>query len=306
MGTERLKYHRILQSVAMTPWAMEHAYWLKVVDVLEFQAAGLKLTAEEIRAHTGIRAADRPRSQQQKSVAVIGLRGVIEHRAEQIDDVSGPGGTSVEGFRKRFRQAMSIPEVGAIVLDVDSPGGSVDGVPELAAEIREARGQGKPILASINTLGASAAYFIASAADQVSITSSGQVGSIGVFAAHEDIAARLEADGRKVTLVHAGKYKVEGNPFEPLSDEARDHLQARVDAYYSMFVDAVAEGRDVERKAVTGGMGEGRVLGPKEAMKEKMVDRIETLEQTIQRALTSRPRKSARGQMAIRERLAHI
>ena len=276
------KYSRILRAVARMPWAILPSRMSDIIDVLAYQAAGGKLSADEVREYAGLAAARPARSEQANGVAVIGLRGIISHRIEAVDDISGPGGTSVEGFRSRLRDALQSPQVGSVVIDVDSPGGSVEGVDEMAAEIHAARGD-KPIVAVANTLAASAAYYLASQADEVVVTPSGEVGSIGVFAAHEDISTALEREGVKMTLIHAGKHKIEGNPFEPLTDEARDAIQGDVDRHYAMFVDAVARGRGVKASAVRGGFGEGRTLGAREAVAEGMADRVGTLDETIRR-----------------------
>jgi signal peptide peptidase SppA len=278
-----IKYARILREVCGALWAIQPMRLSDIVDVLAYQAAGGKLSMDEIREYVGMQAARPERVMQAgQGVAVIGLRGIISHRIEQVQDISGPGGTSVEGFRTRLRDALASTQVGAIVLDVDSPGGNVDGVPEMAAELFAARGE-KPIVAVANTTAASGAYYIASQADEVVITPSGDVGSIGVFSAHEDMSAALEQEGIKMTLIHAGKYKVEGNPFEPLSDEGREAVQGRVDAVYDEFIDAVARGRGVKASAVRNGFGQGRSVGAREAVTMSMADSVETLDQVIQR-----------------------
>lgn len=292
-----LKYSRICRAVASMPWAIVPQRLADIVDVLTFQANGGKLSAEEIRELVEIQSASSHSrvTSAGNGVAVIGLRGLISHRIEQVQDISGPGGTSVEGFRDRLRHALASNEVGSIIIDVDSPGGSVDGIPELAAEIFESRGD-KPIVAVANTLAASAAYYLASQADEFVVTPSGDVGSIGVYAAHEDVSEKLTQEGRKITFIHAGKYKVEGNPFEPLSEEAHASIQESVDRHYEMFIDAVARARGVKASVVANGFGEGRVLGAQDALAEGMVDRIETLEQTVARlqgARSSGQRKRA-------------
>jgi signal peptide peptidase SppA len=172
--------------------------------------------------------------------------------------------------------------VGAIVIDIDSPGGSVFGTPELADEILKARGA-KPIIAVANSNADSAAYWIASAADEIVGTPSSMVGSIGVWTMHVDFSKMDERVGMKVTYVSAGKYKVEGNEYEPLGEEAQAALQARVDEYYGMFVAAVAKGRGVTASAVRNGYGEGRVVTAKQALALGMIDRIGTLGQTLAR-----------------------
>lgn len=215
-------------------------------------------------------------------VAVLGVYGVISQRQAQVEDISGPGGTSVERLTQRFRSVIADGSVRAVVFDHDSPGGGVYGVEELAKEIVAARGK-KPIAAVANSLSASASYWLASAADEIVVTPSGEVGSIGVFSAHEDLSKFLDAEGIKVTLVSAGKFKVEGNPFEALGEEARAAIQARVDDYYGAFVRAVAKGRGVSPEDVRKGFGQGRVVGSKEAVSSKMADREGTLDETVRR-----------------------
>jgi signal peptide peptidase SppA len=183
------------------------------------------------------------------------------------------------------------------VLDIDSPGGSIAGITELAAEIRSARGA-KPIVAVANTLAASAAYWLGSQADQFVVTPSGHVGSIGVYAVHQDVSKMLDEAGVKMTIVSAGPHKTEGNEFEPLTDEARAEIQARVDASYDQFVEDVAAGRNVPVATVRADFGGGRVLTARDALKAGMVDRVETLAQTIQRvgrSASSARRMSAEG-----------
>lgn len=224
------------------------------------------------------------------SVEVIGLKGILMPMGGLLAlffDLENP----LDRFTREFQNAVGDSEVGAIVIDVDSPGGVVDFIPETAAMIHEARGK-KPITAVANTMAASAAYWLASQADEVSVTPSGEAGSIGVYAAHRDLSGALEMQGIKTTLVSAGKYKVEGNPYEPLSDEAKIHIQEDVDAFYEMFTADVARGRGVKQKDVTEGYGEGRVLSAKNAVRAGLADRVETLGEAVAR-LSSRSRGSA-------------
>ena len=296
MDTEALKYRRIVARVYSTPWAMQGNRLADVMDVLAFQSSGGKLTEDEIRAYVGIDAVKGKRVENvQGGIRVLGLRGIISHRMEMMDDISGPGGTSTEAFGQRLAEAVADPSVGAIVVDVDSPGGSVDGVPELAAQIRAARDV-KPIIMVANTLAASAAYWLASQATEIAITPSAEVGSIGVFAAHRDISAQLEQDGERVTLISAGKFKTEANPYEPLTDEARAALQGKVDAAYHKFISAVADGRRATVDAVAADYGQGRTLDAEAALEAGMVDSIETMDQVIARV---------RGRNADARRRAH-
>jgi len=212
------------------------------------------------------------------SVMVMPLYGVINQRGS--GDFSGPSGTSVQQFTQQFRQAVNDPNVKAIVIDVDSPGGSVSGVDELASEIFNARKQ-KKITAVSNCLCASAAYWLASQASELVVSPSSLTGSIGVYQAHEDDSEALAAAGVKVSLISAGKFKTEGNNTEPLGDDARSAMQGMVDDFYSLFTKAVARGRGVAVKAVVNGFGQGRVLTAQDAVKQGLADRIGTLDDVL-------------------------
>ncbi len=224
------------------------------------------------------------------SVAVIPLHGTISQRMSMFSAMSG--GTSTEMFGNAFREQLNDPSVKAIVMDVDSPGGSSFGVAELAQLIMSARGQ-KPVLAAINSTGASAAYWIASAADQVFITPGGIAGSIGVYAVHQDISQLEANEGVKTTLISAGEHKTRGNPHEPLSEDDKSHIQALVDDTYQRFIRDVARGRNTSLKAVRNDFGKGDVFTADQALKANMVDGIKTLEEVIIAAASARPRRLA-------------
>lgn len=154
----------------------------------------------------------------------------------------------------------------AIVLDVDSPGGSVDGVPELAAKIRSITTM-KPVVAVARPFMASAAYWLASAANVVLSMRSGCVGSIGVWCAHIDVSGFEEKMGVKTTLIASSPEKVEGHPYAPLSDEARATMQKSVDAHYKSFSGDVAKFR-----GITVTRNHARCLDAPDAAKERLID----------------------------------
>lgn len=214
------------------------------------------------------------------SIGVLPLYGTVVQRTSVADDVSGSGFMSLTKFVAQLRAMADEPSVKGIVLDIDSPGGSVYGTQEAANEIMALRGK-KPVYAVANSLAASAAYWIASAASEFYITPGGEAGSIGVFAAHRDMSAALEKEGIKTTLISAGKYKTEGNPFGPLSDEAQAAMQSRIDAYYGAFTRGVAKARGVDVAAVREGMGQGRVLGASDAVAAKMADGVMTFDEVL-------------------------
>jgi signal peptide peptidase SppA len=279
-----LKYARVAQMIYNSPWAILPEKLSAILEIAHLRISGGSLTDEEIQARIGA-GSPRPNPRSSGAVAVLPLTGVIMHRANMFTDISG--GTSTELFTAAFRQVLADPMIKAIVLDVDSPGGTVDGVEELASEIFQAREQ-KKVYAVANTLAASAAYWIASSATELIVTPSGRVGSIGTMLAHQDVSELSKSLGVKTTLVSAGKFKTEGNEFEPLSDAARAALQAYVDEFYGTFVKAVARNRGVSPSDVRNGYGEGRMVGAKQAVALGMADRVATLDETLARLGASR------------------
>lgn len=308
--SNELKYQRIIQAALAEPWAILPSKLAVIQQLIAFRAEGGQLSEEEIKArigeprsdamkkvarsgkHPSTRSEGQPQQQTGGAVAILPLLGTIIPRANLMSEMSG--GTSVQRFTNNLRQALRDPDVASIVIDVDSPGGQVGGVPELADEIYQSRGD-KRIVAVANTLAASAAYWIGSAADELVVTPSGEVGSVGVVAMHEDWSKFLEEKGVKVTFIHAGEHKVEGNAYEPLDDEAKAFFQSRVDDYYGMFVDAVARGRGVSPATVKADFGQGRTFGGREAVRLGMADRIETLDAVVDRLLTPSQPPPGRG-----------
>lgn len=299
-------YPRVVRAVREQPWALMPEKLAVMLDLLRFRAGGGRLTQEEIQERLGEgRAEDQvpdawlfglegeplaavgrggplaaaTAGQAPGSVvAVLPVHGVLTQRADMFSEMSG--GTSIERLTANFRAALADPAVRAIVFDHDSPGGGVYGVQELADEMRAARGR-KPTEAVSNSLMASAAYWLGSQADRVSVTPSGQVGSIGVYAAHADLSQFYEQLGEKWTLLHYGENKVLGNPFEPLSDEARQAMQESVDEYGRSFDQAVAKGRGVSAAKVRSDFGQGLVFGAREAVERGLADRVASLEDVV-------------------------
>lgn len=294
---------RLLRAFASQPWFIEPRKAEQIIAALELRA-NYGVRAEPYRAEPAQRPAP---SASVGNVAVIRLYGPILPRAEAVKDVSQASALMTE-FQQAFRSVASDPNVSAIVLDIDSPGGQVDLVPETAAMVMKARRADRPIVAVANTLAASAAYWIASAADEISVTPSGEVGSIGVYTVHEDVSELLAAEGVRVTFISEGPRKVEGNPFEPLGAEARAALQANVKHFYDMFTADVAKGRNVALSVVKADpessdahFGGGRVYPAKQAVKLGMADRVETLDEAILRL-----QRKSRGTNKYRGALASI
>jgi signal peptide peptidase SppA len=213
-------------------------------------------------------------------IAVVPLQGVITPSGGgPKGQLLGMGG-GICGFRQELAKAAADETVDQIVIEVNSPGGLTDRVPETAALVRKVR-ESKPITAVANTMAGSAAYWLASQANEVVVAPSGEVGSIGTYMLHTDKSEANEKAGLNVTLTSAGRFKTEGNAYEPLSDEAAEARQRKVDLFYGKFVADVAAGRGVSTNDVVEGYGEGRTLLAEAAVEAGLADRVATLEETV-------------------------
>lgn len=275
-----MKYEHIIGYVANTLWAIDRAKLDQILSVLAFRAAGHQFSADEIETRIGSAAA-RPTQPTGGSVAVLSLRGTLAHRMDSMEESSG--GCSAERFAQQIQMLAADPRVGTIVIDVDSPGGTIPGVMEAADAVWAARAS-KRVVAVANSMMASAAYWIASQAHElVAIPSALDrcIGSIGVFTVHADIAEKLKQEGVKMTLISAGKNKAAINPFTPLTDDQRAEIQASVDAVYVQFLAAVARGRGVSVAQVKEQYGDGRAFSAPDAKAAGLIDRLATMEQVL-------------------------
>lgn len=299
-----MKYAHLFAAVAGEPWAIHSVKGQAILDFLilaELGEAGRGselemrvLEAKKLHPGTEAKIARSP-----GGVAIIPIHGVMAQRMGMLQRSSG--GASSDAIGRQVTAAADNSEIKAIVLHVESPGGAVFGLRELADRIHDAKAA-KPVIAQVDSYAASAAYWAASQASEVVISPGGEVGSIGVLSVHEDISRRMEAEGVTRTIVSAGKFKVEGNPYQPLEEEARATLQARVDSAHADFLAAVARGRGVEVSHVAENYGQGRMIGDSKAVSLGMADRIATLDQTLQRFAKSDPGiDTRRARLAIAE-----
>lgn len=275
-------YAHILSAVARTPWAILPAKFAEIQAFLVRASAGRDLSDAEVAAVIQAQAGGGRTSVRVGSTAVVAVHGVLTRYVSAMAKSSGA--MTLDDIEADFNRAVADPQVQTVVLDVDSPGGSVYGIPEFAAKVAAAR-EKKRIVAVVNNLAASAAYWVAAAAHEVVITPSGQAGSIGVFLAHEDVSQALEQAGVKMTFIKAGRFKTEGNPYEALSEDGRAHMQEMVDGYHAMFIKAVADGRGVSQTKVREDFGQGRLMMAGAAVKAGLADSVGTLEGVLGRLL---------------------
>lgn len=300
MPTLSMRKHAVrnlVRAALQTEWQIVEEKLEAVCELLTLRAQGLEYSADEVRMRIGYRQDEEDDEEEGPvvldGVSILPLQGVLAPRMNLMSQISG--GTSTQQFGQWFAAAMANPQVGAIVIDCDSPGGSAQGNEEVANLIRSSRGKGKPIIAVASGQMASAAYYIASAADQVVASPSSQLGSIGTFMVHGESSRADQNAGVTYSIIKAGVNKAVGNSHEPLTSSTRAVIQERVDDLNQMFVAAVAANRKVSAETVDQNFGQGKVMLAPRAMAAGMADRIATLDQVVteqQAALRGRKKLS--------------
>jgi signal peptide peptidase SppA len=273
-------------AILNSPWAILPDNYLEIREIYLRHSRGEKPDIAAIQAQLG-----RPLQNERlaysienpgpdgRGTAVIPIQGVIAKRMNLFMEISG--GTSTRLLALDLRQAVADPKVHSILLVFDSPGGQVDGVQEIAREIRAVRGV-KPIIALADGMAASAAYWMASAADAIYAASdTTQVGSIGVVAQHRDITKADEMQGLKVTLVTSGGEKGLLNEHVPLTPESMSTLKKVVDQICGIFVSEVAANRGTSVQDVLDRMAGGRLFIGEEAQKAGLIDGILSRDQVL-------------------------
>lgn len=291
----------------VTQWA-DRALNLNMVNVQVGPGVLAMDDDEDYAALRAAREAERIASAQASGVQVVPIHGLLVPRGMHIEPCQTA--TSYEDVRQQVTAAAADPMIEHIVLDVDSPGGSVAGCMELAATIN-ALTQQKPITAVVNYSGYSAAYALASAASQVVVSPSSGVGSIGVIARHMDVSKYNDANGVKITTIYAGDHKNDLSPYEPLTDQAAEFLRQMVVDAYQEFVGSVAKHRGMDEQAVRDTQAQV-YFGPK-AVSAGLADKVEAPQDAVNRiaaevaaARSGRAKSSAPTRRAIAAQAAAV
>ena len=245
------------------------------LDVI-LSVLGARIGLADLAAPVGYTPAARALGPPSGKVAVIPIHGTLVRRTSGIEAESGLA--SYTGIAEQLDAAMASPEIAAILLDIDSPGGESGGVFDLADRIRAAS-EVKPVWAVANDMAFSAAYALASAAARVFVARTGGVGSIGVIAMHVDQSVKDAQDGVRYTAVFAGERKNDLNPHEPISNEAHAVLKAEVDRIYDLFVETVARHRGLDADAVRATEA-GLFFGP-DAVATGLADAVGSLDDAL-------------------------
>jgi|GEM_PF-1663922 len=219
--------------------------------------------------------------QKGKRVAVVQVQGLLMKAETSLGD-----STSTVRLRSVIRSLVKNPDVISIILNIDSPGGTVSGIQDLADEIQKAAEQ-KTVLAFIEDTGASAAYWIASQAHKIYTNSTALVGSIGVFSAVYDYSMQAAQMGIKVHLITTGDFKGAGTVGTEISPEQLEELQKVVNSFYDFFLFGVAKGRGLSLREIRP-LADGRVWIGKEAQKVGLTDGVKTFKEVLKAASRSK------------------
>ena len=204
-----------------------------------------------------------------RRVAILPIVGIIDSERTFVRDL--------ESFRED-------PSVRAFVLEIRSPGGGVGASQAIHATLSRLRDEDdRPVLAWIGDVGASGGYYVALPADSIFALPGSITGSIGVIMQFPNAGELLRKVGVELEVVKSGALKDLGSPVRELSESERAVLQGLVDDVWEQFVDAVAEGRDMEREAVVP-LADGRVFSGEQARELGLVDRIGTLQDAVDAA----------------------
>lgn len=264
-----------------SPWAIVPSRLLELQAIYETHLRGEKLDLAAIEARLG-----RPLANEQKdyrivegtSVAVLEIAGVIAPKANMFTRISGGSAASI--LQQQVQSMAADPRVSAIVIDADSPGGNVLGIPALAEAVRELADL-KPTVTVCTGQMCSAMYWSGAAANGIYLSGATDiVGSIGVVATH---TYRPNTTGEQKTEIVAGAYKRIASDSAPLTAEGRAYLEQQVSAIYGVFVDTVARFRGVSPEAVLAHMADGRTFIGQQAIDAGLADGFATVDQMVER-----------------------
>lgn len=257
------------KSILNTPWLLDEGQLYEMVSAIDapgmldidelFGAIGAK-QLHEIRGNTGI----------------LPISGVITKKESFLQKLFG--GASLDRLTVELQALVDNPDVHQVVLDIDSPGGDVDGTFAFAERVHNAT-RIKPVIAFVNTCACSGAYLVASGSSKIIMADkTAQAGSIGVVYMHRDFSEAEKKAGIKTTEIVAGKFKRIASPHEPLPAEGRKTIQEQVDYIYSLFVGTVAMHRGVTEETVIEKMAEGRIFIGQQAIDAGLADGFGSLD----------------------------
>lgn len=267
-----------LIDVLTSPWAIMPEKLREIQAVYSSHFRGEKIDIAAVEARLGHPLANEQQDYEvrQGGVAVLSISGVISNKANMFTKVSG--GASAQILQQQIESMRNDPSVRAVVLDFDTPGGNVLGIPALCESIRALAAE-KPTVSCCTGTMASAGYWLGSAANAVYISGlTDYVGSIGVVATHSYDPRNANTQTTEIT---AGKFKRLATESQPLTAEGKDYIQSQVDEIYRVFVETVAQNRKVSAEQVLENMADGRIFIGQQAIAAGLVDGVSTVDAMV-------------------------
>lgn len=264
---------RIAAELFNRPLLVEQAY----LDVM-LTAIADRLAIEPLAMPEALQAAHRPERatvyDKTTGIAIVPIVGGMTHRAGYDAESGSIGYTGIQS------ELLGVAKKGAkgIILDMDTPGGSVAGLHATSSFLSKLN-KDIPVYSVANSMIASAGMWLASATDKIFAAPGSSIGSIGVVTAHRDVSGAMARAGVAHTYIYAGKGKVDGNPYEPLSEEVRASIQQTIDELYSEFVGHVAANRGVSPQSIVD-FG-AAMFAPKQAVERGLADGVASLDEAI-------------------------
>lgn len=259
---------RIWNRIAGEPWAITETALHTILEI----AARENESPQAVAAKLGRNLQNTYSVTEREGVAIIPVTGPLFRYANLFTMISGA--SSYELIARDFTASLENPQIKAIILDIDSPGGEVNGVSELSNMVFAARGK-KPVVAYASGDAASGAYWIASAADQIVVSETSALGSIGVVGMYQG------KSGKSAEAVEIVSSQSPHKRLDPTSDDGRSRLQTRIDSMADVFIGTIARNRDVSAEDVQNHYGGGDVMIGAKAVSAGLADRVGSLEGLI-------------------------
>lgn len=260
---------RLWNRLSGEPWAITETALQTILEIANRENE----TPEAVAARLGRELRNTHTVVERDGVAIIPVVGPLFRYANLFTQISGA--TSYEILAQDLATALDDPAIKAVILDIDSPGGEVNGVAELAGMVFEARGR-KPVVAYASGDAASGAYWLASAASEIVVSETSALGSIGVVGLYR------RKDGKEPSnVVEIVSSQSPNKRPDPSTEEGRARLQTRIDAMAEVFVSTVARNRNITPEQVAERFGAGDVMIGANAVAVGMAERVGSLERLI-------------------------
>lgn len=263
---------RVLSRIKSMPWAIDQAALAQILEIAERENE----SPQAVAAKLGRPLENTYDVEIRDGVAILSVSGPLFRYANLFTAISGA--TSYDVLARDFAAALANPRVESIVLNIDSPGGEANGVSEFADQIHAARGQ-KPIVAYVGGQASSAAYWIASAADEIVADETAILGSIGAVMSVQDTReADAKAGKKRYDIVSS---QSPDKRLDPATDDGRAKLQVLLDSLADVFIDKVARNRGESRETVLSDFGKGGVFVGQAAVGAGLADRLGSFEAVV-------------------------